>query len=176
MRKPAQAKPTHIVLIGLSGSGKSTVGALIAARLHRPFVDTDVLVERAAGSAIATIFADWGESVFRDLEHKAVLEAIAGPPGVIATGGGAPTELRNQEPLWRGNLVVWLDAPVDVLAQRVGAAAPGRPLLAAGQPKDRLAALRRAREAAYAQAHYRLDTSQLSPAEAAEHVVRAMDF
>ncbi len=156
----------HVVLVGLSGSGKSTVGPLLARRLGRPFVDTDALVVRETGQPIPRIFAEQGEAAFRDLERVAVRRAIDGPPAVIATGGGAPTIGATRELLWRGNLVVWLDAPVEVLAARVGAAGAGRPLLATddpGGPAARLAALRAAREPIYATAHLRVETAGRSP-------------
>jgi shikimate kinase len=144
----------HVVLVGLSGSGKSTVGRLLAARLGRPFVDTDDLIVAEAGRPIAEIFAQQGEATFRDHE-------------------------RNRALLWEGNAVVWLDAPVEVLAERLGAAGAGRPLLAqgpgAGGPAARLAALRAVREAIYATAHARVDTTCLTPRQAVDGIMRLLE-
>ena len=162
--------PRHVVLVGLSGSGKSTVGRLLAARLGRPFVDTDDMIVQAAGAPIPDIFSQRGEPAFRSLERAAVARAVAGQPAVIATGGGAPVDETNRRALWEGNLVIWLDAPVEALAARLGAGGAGRPLLAAGGPALRLAALREARAPVYRAAHARLDTASLSPDEAAATV------
>jgi shikimate kinase len=160
----------HVVLVGLSGSGKSTVGRLLAERLRRPFVDTDDLVADEAGLPIPQIFAERGEGAFRTLERRAVARAVAGPPSVIATGGGAPLDTQNRAALWQRNLVLWLDAPLETLAARLGSAGAGRPLLAGGQPAARLAALRAAREPIYATAHARVDTAARTPGETAEAI------
>jgi shikimate kinase len=156
----------HIVLIGLSGSGKSTIGPRLARALGRPFLDTDAMIVNAAGRSIPEIFATEGEVGFRSWEREAVQRALDGPPAVIATGGGAPVDQRNRVALWEGNLVVWLDAPVKTLAARLGKAGAGRPLLADGGPEVRLRALRAQREAVYATSHVRLNTQTLAPKQA----------
>jgi shikimate kinase len=164
----------HVVLVGLSGSGKSTVGRLLGDRLGRPFVDTDDVVVALAGRPIPEIFAADGEAAFREVERRAVAWALEGPPGVVATGGGAPLDATNRERLWAGNLVVWLDAPVDVLVRRVGAAGAGRPLLSGGAAA-RLARLAEARRPVYAAAHLHLVTSGLSPADVAAAIISALE-
>jgi shikimate kinase len=164
----------HVVLVGLSGSGKSTIGRLLARRLGRAFVDTDDLIVERAGKPIPAVFAQDGEAEFRRIEREAVAAALERPPAVIATGGGAPVDEGNRRALWDGNLVVWLDAPVEVLVSRVGEAGTGRPLLADG-PAARLAALRAAREAIYATAHLRVDTAALDTAAAADAILRALE-
>lgn len=148
----------HVVLVGLSGSGKSTIGRTLADRLGRPFLDTDGLIVGRAGTPIPQLFAERGEPAFRAIEREAVTDAVARAPAVIATGGGAPVDPDNRRQLWDGNSVVWLDAPIDVLARRVGAAGAGRPLLS-GDAAGRLAALRAEREPIYAQAHLHLETA-----------------
>jgi shikimate kinase len=163
----------HVVLVGLSGSGKSTVGRLLAARLGRAFVDTDDLVVALAGCSIPDLFAREGEVAFRAVERRAVAGAVGGPPAVIATGGGAPTDATNRAALWRGNLVVWLDAPVEALAARVGAAGTGRPLLAGGAA-ERLVGLAEARRPVYASAHLRLETDGRPPEAVAAEIVAAL--
>jgi shikimate kinase len=162
----------HLVLIGLSGSGKSTVGRLLAVRLDLDFVDTDELIVSREGRSIPDIFAHSGEEAFRECERRAVASAVDGPPAVIATGGGAPIDGRNRAALWEGNAVVWLDAPVAVLAARVGAAG-GRPLLAGGA-EARLAQLRAAREPLYALAHLRVQTGNRSPESVAIEIESAL--
>jgi shikimate kinase len=151
----------HLVLVGLSGSGKSTVGRLLAERLGLDFVDTDELIVLWEGRSIPEIFEQQGEEAFRALERRAIASAVDGPPAVIATGGGAPIDERNRAALWEGNAVVWLDAPVAALAARVKVAG-GRPLLAGGA-EARLAQLRAAREPVYALAHVRVLTECRSP-------------
>ncbi len=164
----------HVVLVGLSGSGKTTVGRQLAAVLGRPFVDTDELITAAAGRPIPQIFAEQGEPAFRALEREAVQRALSGPPAVIATGGGAPVDEANRCGHWRGNAVVWLDAPVDVLAARLGAAGAGRPLLADPRgPAARLAALHAARAPVYAGAHLRVDAA-VPPAQVVATIVDAL--
>ena len=163
----------HVVLVGLSGSGKSTIGRALARRLGRPFVDTDALIVQRAGKPIPRVFEEHGEPAFRAFERDAVQGALSGPDAVIATGGGAPVDPDNRSALWTGNLVIWLDAPVAALAARVGRAGAGRPLLA-GDPMARLEQLRAAREPVYAAAHLRIDTAQLSVPAAVDAIARRL--
>ncbi len=128
-----------LVLVGLPGSGKSAVGRRLARRHAAAFVDLDEEIERDAGRPIPSIFAEEGEQGFRDRERRAV-EAL-GPadprPGltrVIATGGGAPVDPRNRWHLYRGRMAAWLDAPPEILAQRVRRSPVPRPLLSGRDP------------------------------------------
>ena len=164
----------HVVLVGLSGSGKSTVGRLLADRLGRRFVDTDDVIEAHAGKPIPRVFEEQGEATFRKIESAAVEEVLAGEPAVIATGGGAPVDQANRSKLWAGNLAVWLDAPVEVLVRRVGDAGNGRPLLF-GDAAGRLARLRAEREAIYAMAHVRLDTTSLCAEQAVDAILKTIE-
>jgi len=153
----------HLVLVGLMGAGKTTVGQMCAARLGRAFVDTDDLVETLAHASVSEIFASDGEARFRELEQQAVAEACASPePLVIACGGGAVLAPANRRLLRAAGTVVWLRAPTSVLSDRV-ADGSGRPLLASGTGPnlERLAGLR---EGAYAAAaHASVDTGDLDP-------------
>src|SRR5690606_7672941 len=88
-RRPMTTLRGHLVLTGYMGAGKSTVGALLAQRLRRPFIDLDREIERSTGQSIPTIFSEQGEAGFRRLEAQALAEALAGPEAVIAAGGGA---------------------------------------------------------------------------------------
>lgn len=136
----------HLVLVGLMGAGKTTVGAVCAARLDRPLVDTDELVVAGTGRTIEEIFATSGEAGFRALEQQAVADACASPhPLVIACGGGVVLDPQNRSALKRSGFVVWLRAEVGELAARVRAEGRVRPLLpAAGEERalERLATLR----------------------------------
>lgn len=138
----------HLVLVGLMGSGKSSVGRRIADRLRRPFVDTDARIERQAGRTVREIFATDGEDIFRDLETTVLVDALsASDPTVIATGGGIVTRDRNRE-LLTSQQVVWLRASIDTLSTRLANGAARRPLLD-GDVRGRLVELDRTRRDLY---------------------------
>ena len=151
----------HLVLIGLMGAGKTTVGAECARRLGRPFVDTDDLVTQAAQMTVEAIFADGGEPRFRKLEHDVVADVCASPePLVIACGGGAVLDPENRRALRAAGIVVWLRAPAATLMARVGNGAT-RPLLR-DDPAGALSRLERLREPTYeAAAHAAVETNDL---------------
>jgi len=159
----------HLVLIGLMGAGKSTVGERCATALARPFVDTDRLVELNAGATVAEIFSTQGEPAFRALERAVVADVSVSPePLVIACGGGVALDPDNRRALRDHGVVVWLRAEPLELAQRVGSGA-GRPLLEggpggeAGSPAVKLERLAVLREPAYeAAAHVIVDTDGLA--------------
>lgn len=149
----------HLVLVGMMGAGKTTVGRACAESLDRPFVDTDELVSTATGLSIPELFELEGEAGFRVREKQAVVDACASPvPVVIACGGGAIVDPDNRRELRNVGFVVWLQAGTDELHRRVGPDS-GRPLLAAGGPGslERVAALREHAYAATADAT--VDTS-----------------
>jgi shikimate kinase len=173
-REHAMSGP-HLVLIGLMGAGKTTVGRRAAARLSRDFVDTDDIVVAHAGTSIAEIFRAGGEPRFRALERVAVADACASPaPLVIACGGGAVLDPENRRVLRAAGVVVWLRAPAALLAARVGDGA-ARPLLehdAAGT----LARLEQLREPAYeAAAHTVVDVDGLDVDAVTDAVLEAYE-
>lgn len=155
----------HLVLVGLMGTGKSTVGAACAQALGRPFVDTDDLVAVAAGASVEEIFATQGEAAFRAYERAAVAEACErAEPTVIACGGGVVLDPANRDRLRRAGHVVLLTASPEALAARVGRGR-GRPLLA-GDAEGTLERLGRERAEAYAAAaEVTVDTTGRSIAE-----------
>ena len=163
----------HLVLVGLMGAGKTTVGAVCAARLDRSFVDTDELVVAAAGRTIEEIFVTAGEAGFRALEHQAVSDACASPlPLVIACGGGAVLDPQNRDVLRGTGLVVWLRAAPSELATRVRAEGRVRPLLPAAGEEQALERLAMLREAAYdAVADAAVDTDGRSIDDVADAVL-----
>ncbi|HVL99525.1 MAG TPA: shikimate kinase [Egibacteraceae bacterium] len=143
----------NVVLIGLMGAGKSTVGRILAERLGRPFVDTDDLVEDEAGMAIRDIFAEKGERAFRSLESEAVRRVSALRGQVVAVGGGAVSTPGNATQLRMTGDLVLLDADPAVLAERLGTDVEDRPMVAeADDLAARLAELRRRRDHDYARA------------------------
>ena len=153
----ATFQPTRsVVLVGLMGAGKTTVGERLAARLALPFSDSDAEVERSAGLSVAEIFEQRGEPAFRELEREAIGRLIRGSPRVIAAGGGAFVDEDTRGLMLKRCIVVWLDADVQTLAGRL-AGESDRPLLRDGDPESMLARLRSDRERYYAQAPIRID-------------------
>lgn len=145
-----EAQP-RLVLIGPPGSGKTTVGTILARRLSAGFRDTDADVEEAAGKSVADIFVEDGEPHFRDLEREAVTTALATHAGVLALGGGAVMDSHTQSALEGyaagGGVVVFLDVSLAHAAPRVGFN-QARPLLV-GNPRARWAELMEARRPTY---------------------------
>ena len=140
----------HLVLVGLMGAGKTTVGRRCAQRLGRPFVDVDDVIVQLAGMPVDEIWRTGGEAQFRELEKQAVADVCASPaPLVIASGGGAVVDPDNRRRFRSTGVVVWLRAPTSVLAARVGTGAT-RPLLA-GDPRGALERLGEARELLYSE-------------------------
>lgn len=110
----------HLILVGLPGSGKTTVGRLVAARLGLPFADCDALVEKMAGMTIPQIFTQQGEARFRSLEHQALLALCGGERQVIATGGGTVVEEENRKLIRENGFVVFLDRDIEDIKVCVG--------------------------------------------------------
>jgi shikimate kinase len=155
----------------MMGSGKSTVGRLVAAEIDCPLIDLDAAIESDAGNTVAEIFASEGEGGFREREERAVT-ATAGTDAVVACGGGVVLRPRNVELMRASGVVVWLDAPVAELARRVGDGA-GRPLLDDQDIALMLGRIAAEREAAYSSAcHHRVDTEGRTAQEVAEEVRR----
>lgn len=162
----------NIVLIGLMGAGKTTVGRLIAQRLGRPFVDTDEVVESDAHRSIAEIFAQDGERAFRRMESAAVRRVAALRGQVLAVGGGAVLDHGNVTQLRSTGDLVLLDADPSTLAARIPDAST-RPVLSdAGDTSAALARLREARAAAYSDAAgHAIDTTDRTPEQIADAVL-----
>jgi shikimate kinase len=162
-------------LIGTRGTGKSTVGRILAERLVRPFLDADVELEEKFGRSIASIFAEDGEAVFRDCEERVLSELTSAHPGaILATGGGVVLRAANREALRSFGRVVWLWADPAVAAARLAADrhSPGRrPALTLAGTLAELAGVLEARTPLYRSvADAVVDTSGQTP----EHVVNAV--
>lgn len=168
---------SKVWLVGMMGVGKSTVGQLVASRLGVPFVDVDDRVEMAAHATIAELFAREGEHGFRAREAAEVARAAREAEAVIAVGGGAPCFGENLTQMLSSGIVVWLSAPVEELAARVGDGA-GRPLLAAAATPERrretLARMLEARTPYYARAAVTIDTGGQPPSRVASAVIDAL--
>jgi shikimate kinase len=162
----------NLVLAGFMGTGKSTVGPLLASTLRRPFVDTDVLVERTAGMAISEIFASRGEPAFRALERQAVREAAALEQVVLSIGGGALLDPENTRALEAAGVIVLLTCERDTLLGRLEESArrKERPMLG-DDLHGNVDALLRAREPAYSRVRLKVDTTHLAPHEVVDRVL-----
>lgn len=158
-----------VVLIGLMGAGKSSVGRRLAARLNLPFVDADNEIEKAAGCSIEDFFELHGEAEFREGEHRVILRLLNGPTQVIATGGGAFMDARTRHAIAADATAVWLKAELEVLLRRV-MRRNNRPLLKRGDPRQILTKLMDERYPVYRQA----DIVVESVDKPHEHVVEAI--
>ena len=141
-----------IVLVGMMGVGKSSIGRRLAVRLGIPFVDADAEIEKAAGMSIAEIFARHGEADFRSGEARVIARLLDGGPQVLATGGGAVMNANTRNAIRAKGVSVWLKADVDVLLRRINKRKNDRPLLQTADPEQTLRALLAEREPVYAQA------------------------
>lgn len=146
-----------LVLVGLMGAGKTSVGKRLANLLGVGFVDSDVEIAEAAGMSIPEIFATLGEPAFRDGERRVISRLLDERPGVLATGGGAFMEARTREEIKRRATSVWLRADVDLLFERVRDR-PGRPLLQVANPKAVLVELNERRVPFYSMADVTVDS------------------
>lgn len=149
-----------VVLVGMMGVGKTSIGKRLAARLGLGFVDADEEIERAAGMSIAEIFEKFGEPYFRDGERRVIARLIDGAPKIIATGGGAFINDETRALILERALSIWLDADIKVLADRVSRRSH-RPLLTGRDPMQVLTELGKVRNPIYAEAniHVRSDAS-----------------
>lgn len=141
-----------VVLVGLMGVGKSTVGRRLAKRLGLPFIDSDAAIEDSVGYPAGELFERYGEQDYRDGERRLVARLIDGQVRVIATGGGVFVEPRTRTLLNERAITVWLDAPIDILAERTSRR-DTRPLLKTDDPKGTLEQIASVEREAYAQAH-----------------------
>jgi shikimate kinase len=163
-----------VVLVGLMGVGKSTVGRRLARHLGLPFVDSDSEIEEAVGLPWGELFERYGEADYRDGERRLVARLIDGQVRVIATGGGVFVDPRTRELLKQRAITVWLDAPVDVLAERTSRRNT-RPLLKNDDPKSTLARLAEIERQSYAEAHIHVNSGTGAHGEVVDAIVRALE-
>jgi shikimate kinase len=163
-----------VVLVGLMGVGKSTVGRRLAKRLGLAFVDSDSEIEEAVGLPWGELFERYGEEDYRDGERRLVARLIDGTVRVVATGGGVFVDPRTRKLLNERAITVWLDAPVDVLAERTGRR-DTRPLLKNGDRKSTLERLAAIERKAYAEAHIHVKSGEGAHKEVVDAIVRALE-
>jgi shikimate kinase len=172
---PSRSALRHktIVLVGLMGVGKSSVGRRLATALDLPFRDADTEVEAAAGRTIPEIFAEMGEPAFRDGERRVIARLLDEPPHVLATGGGAFANPETRALIKDKAIAVWLKADLELLARRVGRK-EGRPLLKNRDPLMVLREHAQARYPAYGEAHVIVETGDTAHGVAVEAVIQAL--
>ena len=163
-----------VVLVGLMGVGKSTVGRKLASLLARDFVDADEAIAEAAQRSIPEIFETFGEAHFRDGERRVIARLIGESHGVIATGGGAFVDPETRALVLERGIAVWIDCDVDTLVERT-ARRGNRPLLKQGDPKEILTRLARERAPFYGQAHIRVVSENGPHADTARAIIKAID-
>ncbi len=163
-----------LVLVGLMGAGKSTVGKRLAARLHLPFLDADNEIERAAGLKVSEIFDRFGEKEFRDGERRVIARLIDGKPKVIATGGGAFMQDDTRNLILTRAISIWLDADLDVLAERVARRDGSRPLLRNRDAREALAELAAVRNPVYALADVHVRSQPLPHEATVDTILKAL--
>src|SRR3954453_12230078 len=163
-----------VVLVGLMGVGKSTVGRRLARRLGLPFIDSDSEIEETVGLPWGELFERYGEADYRDGERRLVARLIDGEVRVIATGGGVFVDPRTRELLKDRTITVWLDAPVDVLAERTGRR-DTRPLLKNGDRKETLKRIAGIERDAYAEAHIHVKSGDGAHMEVVDAIIQALE-
>ena len=150
-----------VALIGLMGAGKTTLGKHLAKSLSTNFVDSDEAIVKRAGISVREIFELSGEEKFRDIEHRVIEEILRLPPMILSTGGGAFVPANTRKILKGSAFTIWLRAKPETLISRMENL-KNRPLLAKGAPLLTLTDLHRKRESYYQQAHFVIDTDNLS--------------
>ena len=170
---PAALTDKPIVLVGMMGSGKSSVGRRLASRLRLPFYDADDEIEAAAGLKVAEIFERYGEPYFRDGERRVIARLLDHRRCVIATGGGAFAQDDTRAMILDRGTAIWLDVPVSVLVERVSRRGH-RPLLAGRNPAEVLTDLLAKRGPAYAKAPVHVVSDAAPHGRAVEAILAAL--
>jgi len=163
----------HIVLIGLMGAGKTSIGRLMAKRLKTTFTDADTEIEKAAGLTISEIFRIHGEQAFRDGERRIIARLLNAPAGVLATGGGAFMDAGTRQLIRERGISIWLRADVGTLYRRTRQRT-GRPLLNNQDPLGTLERLAQMRYPIYAEADITIDTGAEKPRETTDRIIKEL--
>ncbi len=170
----ARLSERTLVLIGMMGAGKSSIGKRLAHVLNLPFVDADTEIEKAAGMPITDIFAEHGEEYFRAGEARVINRLLEDGPSIVATGGGAWMNPETRTAITEHGISLWLNSPADVLMRRVRKRAT-RPLLQTPDPEGTLRRLLREREPFYALADVEVKSVDSPHHVVLEDVLHALD-
>lgn len=162
-----------LVFVGLMGAGKSVIGKRVATMLHLPFYDSDQEIEKASKMTITELFKIYGESEFRALEQRVILNLIKKSPLVLATGGGAYINQDIRKAIHQNGISIWLKADLDILMQRVSKRKT-RPLLQTANPKETMQKLMEQRYPIYAKANLTINTHKESRLTVAKNVIRSV--
>jgi shikimate kinase len=162
----------HLVLVGLPGSGKSTVGRIVAEELGAPHIDIDAFLVRQMGMPVSQIFGKLGEAEFRSMERSAVRAALAGPPAVLMPGGGWAAQEGEVDATRGTGYIIYLQCQPAVAAKRLEGG-EARPLLMGGDVEARIRALLETREQFYLMAHRTIAAGGATPQVIAAEVVEA---
>jgi shikimate kinase len=165
--------PRSVVLVGMMGAGKSSIGRRLALRLGIPFVDADVEIEKAAGMTISDIFAIRGETEFRTGEARVILRLLESGPQVLATGGGAFTNPDTRSAIGAKGISIWLKAEFDVLMKRIRRR-HDRPLLKTDDPGATLRKLIEERDPVYALADLTVQSREVMHEKIVDEIVGAL--
>jgi shikimate kinase len=160
----------HLILVGLPGAGKTTVGRLVAESLGAPLVDIDAMIVRKMQMPVASIFGALGEAAFRKMESEAMAAALAGPPSVLSPGGGWVVQPGQLEAARANSYLVYLKAMLTTIGKRTSGDA-SRPLLVGEDPLEVLRTLLKEREPYYLQADAEVKSDVRTPEQVAEEVV-----
>lgn len=162
-----------VVLVGMMGTGKSTVGRRLATLLDLPFADADDEIEQAAQMSVSEIFETFDEDYFRAGERRVMARLLDGGPCVIATGGGAFVQPETRALILERGIAVWLDSDVDTLVERTSRK-DSRPLLKGGNPREIITDLKERRAPAYAEAPIHITSDRGPHGEAAMRIIEAL--
>jgi shikimate kinase len=178
--EPVEARVRHrlgrraLVMVGMMGAGKSSIGRRLAARIGLPFVDADSEIELAANSSITEIFDKHGEDYFRDGERRVIRRLLDGQPKVLATGGGAFIQAETRNAIRDSGISIWLQADRELLLSRVKRRS-NRPLLRNGDPAQIIDRLIDERDPIYAQADIHVRSRDVAHDDVVEDILQALD-
>lgn len=161
----------HLIIIGMMGTGKTTVGQKLAEELPFPWKDTDREIEKRSGMTVAQFFERFGEEEFRSRESDELKRLLEGDRSIITTGGGIVLKKENRERIKQGGWVIHLTADPDVIVQRAKQAADTRPLLL-GNLREKVMRIAKEREGMYDFADWSIDTSLLHPGQVVDEILR----
>jgi shikimate kinase len=173
-RLRARLGERSIVLIGMMGAGKTSIGRRLANHLHLPFLDADAEIEKAANLSISEIFEQYGEAHFREGEERVIARLLAGGPAVLATGGGAFMSAETRKRCRAKGITIWLKAEVPVMLERVRKKS-NRPLLAGADPEARMRELLKEREPTYALADIVIGSREGPHQQVVSEILAALD-
>ncbi len=163
-----------IVLVGMMGVGKTSIGKRLAQKLGVPFFDADEEIVEAAQMSITEIFDQYGEDYFRDGERRVIARLLEEPHSVIATGGGAFVQDDTRAEILEKGIAVWLDCEVDTLVERVSRNKK-RPLLRGGNVREKITSMKTEREPSYAKASIRVTSDTGPHGETVDRILEALN-